>query len=262
MPGTKPSPATLERKAALQQAAKDAYLPTALPSRRCAGGQGLAHFKSVHAPCRPFSDPEQPICDKRTWTSYGEWWCEHKPMLEKPQWNIKHSTSSTSYWPFGKHITCVTSGPVESDDAYKLDGFIMKRCMPEICPPKVQPRLFEMHRSTSMPSMREQIPRPEILLGSAGEVAKVRLRPVDPERSMEPVKDIHQRAEQLMNARRESARKAPQHADKAFWHFRNLGEPDGPALGPGELPPGVLRRAGGPPTFLTRTMPEWRLPAN
>jgi len=92
------------------------YLPNPQPWKR--GEAGNAEFFSSHPEC--FHD--------RGFFSYGQFWQAHQPIVaRKPTMR----TVSSSFWPFGQRITCLT-GSDRKEDLYALDNRIIDRSAPEI----------------------------------------------------------------------------------------------------------------------------------
>jgi len=100
------------------------YLPNPQPWKR--GCPGNAEFFTSNPEC--YRD--------RGFFSYGQFWQAHQPIIsQKPTMQ----TVSSSFWPFGQRITCLT-GSERKEDIYSLDSRIIARAAPG------------MPRSHSMPT--------------------------------------------------------------------------------------------------------------
>jgi len=111
---------------AYQDAYKDPnrfpYLPHPYPLQRKGRTQG-AHpggFESLLEPQQPPKFPGE----EQVYSTYAEWWQAQRPPggpLDE-----KDATFSTSFWPYGRRISCVASMDKE-DQFYHLDKRIMKQ---------------------------------------------------------------------------------------------------------------------------------------
>lgn len=97
------------------------YLPHPYPLKR----RGRAHsghpggFVSLQEPLLPPKRPEE----DQVYMTYAEWWQAQRP-LEGPPYE-KDATFSTSYWPYGRRISCVASMD-KQDQYYNLDSRVVK----------------------------------------------------------------------------------------------------------------------------------------
>lgn len=116
-------------------ATKVPYLPNPQPWMR--GCPGNAEFFTANPEC--YRD--------RGFFSYGQFWQAHQPIIsQKPM--LK--TVSSSFWPFGQRITCLT-GSERKADLYSLDSRLIARAAPGI------PR----SRSMPMQNLKPAYPRPK-----------------------------------------------------------------------------------------------------
>jgi hypothetical protein len=96
------------------------YLPHPYPLKR--RGRERDHpggFVSLQEPFEPPKFPDQ----EQVYMTHGEWWQAQRPpqCIKAP----KDATFSTSFWPYGRRITCVAS--MDKDDQwYNLDKRILK----------------------------------------------------------------------------------------------------------------------------------------
>jgi len=100
------------------------YLPHPYPLNR----RGRAHggnpghpggFKSLQEPRQPPKFPDE----EQIYSTYSEWWQAQRPPDALP--HDKDATFSTSFWPYGRRISCVASMD-DSEQFYNLDKRIMK----------------------------------------------------------------------------------------------------------------------------------------
>lgn len=97
------------------------YLPDPYPLKRAGRARGghPGGFTSLQEPRRPPKFPDE----DQLYMTYAEWWHAQRPPLGPP--DDKDKTFSTSYWPFGRRISCVASMDNE-DQYYNLDKRIIK----------------------------------------------------------------------------------------------------------------------------------------
>lgn len=97
------------------------YLPHPYPLKRRGRAQNghPGGFTSLQEPLVPpkFPDEEQIYC------TYAEWWQAQRPTTGHTSNNDK--TFSTSFWPYGRRISCITSMDKE-DQCYHLDQRVLK----------------------------------------------------------------------------------------------------------------------------------------
>lgn len=100
------------------------YLPHPYPLKK----RGRAHpgngghpggFMSLQPPQQPVKYPDEDL----VYMTYSEWWHAQRPTDALP--GDKDSTFSTSYWPYGRRLSCVAS--MDKDDQfYNLDKRLVK----------------------------------------------------------------------------------------------------------------------------------------
>lgn len=100
------------------------YLPHPFPLKR----RGRTHpdhgghpggFKSLQEPLQPVKFPDE----DQVYMSYAEWYWAQRPKVPPP--DDKEATFSTSYWPYGRRISAVSTMDKE-DQSYNLDTRILK----------------------------------------------------------------------------------------------------------------------------------------
>mmetsp|Transcript_77208 Transcript_77208/g.224111 ORF Transcript_77208/g.224111 Transcript_77208/m.224111 type:complete len:146 (-) Transcript_77208:86-523(-) len=97
---------------------------------------GHATFAVQHYPCRPAQHPEKPVCPGRSFTSYGQWYEAHLPVMS-PRACASYGKSS-GFWPYGKAVTSLTSS-AKDDALYSLDSRTVRNTVP-FKPPRSQER--------------------------------------------------------------------------------------------------------------------------
>jgi len=97
------------------------YLPHPYPLQRRGRGHQAppGGFKSLIEPIQKPKFPEE----DQIYSTYAEWWQAQRPPAGPI--NDKDGTFSTSFWPYGRRISCVASMDKE-DQFYHLDKRIMK----------------------------------------------------------------------------------------------------------------------------------------
>lgn len=97
------------------------YLPHPYPLMRRGRAQGghPGGFRSLQEPLQPPKFPEE----EQIYSTYAEWWQAQRPPKGPPC--DKDSTFTTSFWPYGRRISCVASMDNE-DQFYHLDKRLVK----------------------------------------------------------------------------------------------------------------------------------------